>query len=128
MKHEERHDQILLVRYARVKYPGIRTMVCPIVFYGGNLKQRLIQGKIMKDMGYEKGTLDIFFFKARGEFHGLIIEMKKKVGGKESPDQIKMIQDLIREGYCVVVCRGYEEAVKMLDGYMNGQLKTIEEP
>lgn len=128
MKHEERRDQILLVAYARRKYPGIRTMISPIVFYGGNLKQRLIQGKIMKDMGYEKGTLDVFFAKARGEFNGLFIELKKIKGSKTSDDQLKMVRDLIAEGYCAVVCKGYEEAVKMLDGYMNGQLKVIEEP
>lgn len=116
---QEQIDQISLINYIRWKYPGTKTIISPIVKYGGNQVQRLRQGALIKKMGYVKGTLDIFIPKARGPYHGLFIELKSYAGRIE-PEQTAMAEDLRAEGYCAVICHGYAEAVNVLDKYMAG--------
>jgi hypothetical protein len=120
MRQKERSDQMALVQYARFKYPGIAIIMSPIQKMAGTPRQQMIQAVNRKRMGYEKGTLDLFFAKARGGYHGLFIEMKKQNGVPSdiSPEQNKMAIKLADEGYSVSICFGYENAVRMLDKYM----------
>src|SRR3990167_3706265 len=123
MKHEERHDQKMLIRYIRAKYPGIITIISPIHKFAGSRGACLRQGKIQKDMGYMPGTPDIFIPWPCGTFHGLFIELKKQTGGSVSLKQRDMVHELICKGYCAVICQGYAEAVKYFDNYIAGKLK-----
>lgn len=120
--HEEQDDQIHVISHFRRTYPGFHTMVCPIVSYGTSL-QRARHWGTMNKMGYEKGTLDIFFAVPLGEFHGLFIEIKKLKGSRTAGEQYQMVRDMIQQGYCAVVCHGHQEAIKYLDKYMTGGVK-----
>lgn len=122
MLHEERHTQINFVFEARLKYPNLKTIVCPIVYYGGSTGAKINQGKVQKAMGYMKGTLDMLLPHPRGCFHGLFLEFKREEGGKISPDQKLMATDHAKEGYCVAFCKTVEAAIKVLDLYMDGKI------
>lgn len=65
----------------------------------------------LSDMGVKAGVPDFFLPVARGEFHGLYIELKRQRGGKLSGKQSEMIERLRSNGYCVQVCHGAREAV-----------------
>ena len=69
-----------------------------------------IEAVHLKQQGVKAGIPDIFLPCARGEWHGLYIEMKRRKGGRVSVEQKKMILALRAQGYKVEVCRGLEEA------------------
>lgn len=58
-----------------------------------------------------------------GGYHGLYIEMKKRVGGRLSQDQKDWADGLHANGYCVCRCDGWNEAVAVLEGYLRGNTK-----
>ena len=71
----------------------------------------------MKVLGYKKGVLDLFIMEPRKGFHGLIIEMKSTTG-KPTPEQIKWIKELTKNNYYVAVCHSANEAIKVINKYM----------
>lgn len=119
LKIPEEAEQIQLVGYARMMWPWIMTMISPIKKLPGSKGAQINQWKRLKAMGYMTDTLDVFFMHPRGEFCGLVIEMKKAKGGKISDGQRVMKNRLIAEGYCAVICEGFHEARKVLDKYMS---------
>jgi hypothetical protein len=75
--------------------------------------------------GYPDVGLDI----AAGGFHGLRIEMKVAAheghaGGRLSEAQKYWHQILRHEGYSVVVCYGWKQAVIAIESYLNASLKS----
>lgn len=120
IKNRVRYGKINLGHPDANKALSERTNISPIVKYGGNQAQRLRQGALIKKMGYEKGTLDIFIPKARGLYHGLFIELKT-ADGSVQPEQTAMAESHREEGYCAAICRGYAEAVNVIDKYMAGK-------
>lgn len=64
---------------------------------------------ILKNMGVRAGVPDVFISVPRGGAHGLFVELKK-VGGKLSDDQDRIIEALRAQGYRVEVCEGLEAA------------------
>jgi hypothetical protein len=67
-----------------------------------------------------KGFPDIFIYEPRGTFHGLAIEMKRVKGGKIEPEQIEWKEQLRNRGYASYICKGSEDAIKVIDEYFNG--------
>ncbi len=116
----EHNEQIHFIEWLRNKHPDLITIISPIVKYGGSYKQRLIQGRKQKLMGYMKGTLDIFIPKPVGIYHGLFIEMKSEKGSTE-PDQIIMLSKLRAEDYFAQVCYSCNEAIKTTEQYLNNK-------
>lgn len=55
----------------------------------------------------------------------LFIEMKKKKGGVNKPHQKRIQQYLIANGYTVMVCRGYDDAVKDIEDFVEMFPETI---
>ena len=76
--------------------------------------------KNLQTEGVMRGVLDLFLAKphwydsddGRGYclYFGLFIEIKRRKGGKISPEQYAWIAALSAEGYGAVVCRGADEA------------------
>lgn len=68
--------------------------------------------------GVKAGVPDIQLPIASGGFHGLYIEMKF---GKNKPteSQEDYIEFLKERGYAVAVCYGFDEAVAVIEWYMN---------
>lgn len=71
----------------------------------------------LKAEGVKAGIPDVFFPVARGEFHGLYIEMKAK-GGRTRDSQKWWLQQLSDQGYKTAVCYSYEEARGVIEKYL----------
>ena len=65
---------------------------------------------------------DIFLPVARGKFHGLYIEMKLK-GGRVTDLQQEMLERLRGQGYCAVVCFGFDDARKLIEDYYKKEMQ-----
>lgn len=73
----------------------------------------------LKKQGVKAGVPDMCLPVARGGFHGLYIELKRKKGGSLSDYQKKWINQLNEQGYKAVVCHGADEAIKEIEGYLS---------
>lgn len=114
----EAQEQTLLfewIQYSSSKYPELRLCYhCP---NGGS--RNAIEAARLKAQGVKAGVPDIFLPCARGEWHGLYIELKRRKGGRVSEEQREMIRLLIEQKYKAVVCYGWEEAKTVIVEYMN---------
>ena len=87
--------------------------------------------------GLKRGIPDLFVpvphlngVSQRGEhwYHGLYLELKRdgrqneKPSGGLSPDQVRWIEILRSQGYYVAVTYGRNEALGVIERYMNGEL------
>jgi hypothetical protein len=64
------------------------------------------------------GVPDLVIAEARGEFHGLYIEMKRQEKSRVSSAQQSVHMKLRERGYDVVTCYGAEEAWDYLREYL----------
>jgi hypothetical protein len=84
----------------------------------GGFRHKAVAGK-MKAQGVRAGVPDFALDVARGGYHGLRIELKRRVGGTLSPAQRDWIAWLTDQGYLAVVCKGWEEARDKLIEYLS---------
>jgi hypothetical protein len=110
----ESNQQEIVIKYLRLAYPD--ALYCASA---GGMRTSYLQAIKMKRTGYVKGFPDLFIYEPRGEFHGLAIEMKKEKGGVASPEQKRWQEQLRNRGYCSYICKGSEEAIKVIDEYFN---------
>lgn len=75
-------------------------------------------GALLKAEGVKAGVPDICLPVPRGDKHGMYIEMKRRKGSSVSADQLKWLEALMREGYECHVCRGCEEAKRVILAYL----------
>lgn len=71
-----------------------------------------------KAEGVKAGVPDLFLPVPRGNNHGLFIELKRRKGGRLSPEQRVWIQNLQEQGYQAFVCYGWEEATEVIQSYL----------
>jgi hypothetical protein len=83
-------------------------------------KRDLMTAVKLKAEGVKAGVPDIHLPVARGEYHGLFIEMKKLRGGKTTEEQDYWLKALTDQGYKAIVCKGWEEASKAILNYLEG--------
>lgn len=74
-----------------------------------------------KAEGVRAGVPDLMLPVARGDKHGLFIEMKRLDGGRVRPEQKAWMEKLQAQGYEAVVCRGWEGASEALVKYLEGE-------
>lgn len=77
----------------------------------------------LKQMGVKAGIPDLCLPVPMGVYNGLYIEMKYDTGILED-SQKKMLKALAAAGHCCTVCYGAEEAIRVLQEYIN--LKKID--
>jgi len=121
-KRSEHDEQVEVVKYlARKK----------ILYYAipnGANKSRTARS-IFKAEGLIAGVPDLCICEANKYYHGLYIEMKKRIktlkSGKKSisrpetqPEQLKWLDNLNSNGYYAVVCYGADEAIKVIENYL----------
>jgi hypothetical protein len=111
----EANQQEIVIKYLRLAYPD--ALYCASA---GGMRTSYLQAVKMKRTGYVKGFPDLFIYEPRGEFYGLAIEMKKEKGGVASPEQKRWQEQLRNRGYASYICKGNEEAIKVIDEYFNG--------
>lgn len=119
MGFEEQSIQMSLVLWMRTQFPGVITIISPIVKYSGSPKQRMLQGMRQKKMGYTAGTPDLFIAEACGQYHGLFIELKTKKGSV-SDNQYAMQEELQNRGYKAEICYGLDDAMRVIGNYFLG--------
>jgi hypothetical protein len=73
-------------------------------------------GKKLKDMGMSPGFPDLMIFEVPegASFYGVAIEMKRRNGGRITPEQAEWLAYLADFGWCTKVCRGAQEAMQYL--------------
>ena len=72
----------------------------------------------LKKTGTRAGVPDIFLPVAKGGFHGLFVEMKKREGGRVNIEQKIWLNALNEQGYRAVVCKGWEHARDEITKYL----------
>lgn len=77
-----------------------------------------VEGKHLKQQGVKAGVPDLCLPVARGRYHGLYIEMKTEKG-RTSGAQSWWGEHLAVQGYFWKVCRGWENAVRVLEWYLS---------
>lgn len=115
----EDDEQMALMRWAAYeagKWPELRLLIH--VPNGG--KRGKAEAARFKAMGVKAGVSDIFLPVARGGYHGLWIELKRAEGGVVSKAQMEWIGAMRLQGYRAEVCRGWEDAARVIMGYLGG--------
>lgn len=80
----------------------------------------------LKRQGVKAGVPDLCLPVARCGYHGLYIELK--VGNNKQTQAQKEWQYLLNgQGYLSVVCYGFYEAAEVLEKYISGTYKEVEE-
>lgn len=81
-------------------------------------KRSLRTGAQMKSEGMKSGVPDLHLAWPSGKYHGLYIEMKRRDGSCPTAEQADWLENLDKAGYCVCWCKGADEAVQALVGYL----------
>lgn len=110
----EANQQEIVIKYLRLAYPN--ALYCASA---GGMRTSYLQAIKMKRTGYVKGFPDLFIYEPNQDYHGLAIEMKKEKGGVASPEQKWWQEQLRNRGYASYICKGNEEAIKVIDEYFN---------
>lgn len=75
-------------------------------------------GARMKKEGMKSGVPDIHLPVARGKFHSLYIELKRRKGSTVTKEQKTWRQLLGKYGNAAYICCGWEEAAKVIEAYL----------
>ena len=132
----ETYEQQTFIRLARniincEAFAHLEPKDRPVIFAVANgARTSWTQAKKIKAEGVLKGVPDICFTYPNGKHHGLFIEMKrpKGEGGGASPEQREIIANLQHYGYAVEVCRGWQEAERVLRDYISDGKKSLDKP
>ena len=113
----EAQEQMTLFSWAAMqsgKYPELNLLYH--VPNGGS-RHKAEAGRLRAE-GVKAGVPDLCLPVARGQYHGLYIEMK--VGKNTTSDsQEWWIEHLRKQGYKVAICYGWEEAAAELTEYLS---------
>lgn len=89
---------------------------------GGQYQVHMSQRIKAKKSGYKKGFPDLFIYEPVGKWHGLAIELK--VGYNKATNEQRWWRDQLRErGYMAEICTGIDEALEIINNYLNGVIK-----
>ena len=128
-KRSETTEQIRVIQWAKhheSEYPMLKWLIH--IPNGGRRDRK--EAAVLRQMGVKSGVSDLFLpFPAYSHIdkfsnHGLFIEMKYG-DNKVSRDQQQFLNDMEENGYYVAVCYSYNQAVKVLEGYITS---TISKP
>jgi len=72
----------------------------------------------LKLQGVKSGVPDLTLPVAKGQYHGLFVEMKK-LGGTETKNQAWWRERLLNQGYLSVVCHSCTAAIMTIEAYLN---------
>lgn len=113
---QEQLFQIATLHYNR--YPELELMYA--IPNGGS--RHLLEAVNLKKQGVKPGVPDVCLPVPRGGFAALYIEMKRIRGGKASDEQKDWVSRLKGAGNAAFVCKGCEEAWKIIQDYIHERL------
>jgi|TARA_R110002124_G_scaffold92696_4_gene235423 hypothetical protein len=113
----EDQDQINFTSWFCYQYPKYATLYFHVV----NESSMPVQGRVKaKKKGLKAGVSDIIILLKRGEYSGLIIELKRKDKSK-SPvrkEQKWFLDEVGQQQFFTAICYGFEEAQKCVREYI----------
>lgn len=119
----EHEEQKALMIWATAQVGRGRWMLVNLfAIPNGGDRHPAVAGKL-KAEGVMCGVPDLLLAWPAGGYHGLFIELKRRRGGRVSPDQEKWHGRLRQAGYAVVVARGCTEAAELITAYLDGKEK-----
>lgn len=115
----EHDEQKALIKWWAIysKRKGIPEVLLFAIPNGG--KRSVQTAMILRSEGVRPGIPDLFLAVETYNHAGLFIEMKKQKGGVVSDIQQETIETIKEKtGYCVVVCKGFNEARQAIERYL----------
>ena len=114
----ERDEQQALVQWMRLQHPKELLVHVP-----NELVRGCAQARASWLSGLCPGMPDLILFCPRGQWHALIIEMKRKCKkgehkGKISLRQVQIMEHLQSKGYKCIVAFGFEAGKKAIEEYL----------
>lgn len=76
-----------------------------------------ISVKNAKNAGLKPGVPDILVFEPRGQYHGLIIELKTSEG-RPTAKQEEWVKALVERNYKAVICYGLNDTLDVVRRYL----------
>lgn len=89
-------------------------------YLNGTPGQRAAQMARLKKAGLKPGVHDLFLSLPASARHGLYVEMKRQGPGRVSAEQVEWAHLMLRAGYAVALCRGFERAQVAILSYLHG--------
>lgn len=128
-----------IVRVSRVSAPTEHAEQCALFEWAATLAGRLPELRLLyavpnggfrhtttagrlKAEGVRAGVPDVCLPVARGGYHGLYVELKRRRGSTASSEQRQWLDNLAAEGYATRVCKGWNEAAQTIEAYLLGRL------
>ena len=115
MDTEHKH-QAALFRWAEIQNKRTPELSLLFAIPNGGLRSKATAAKL-KAEGVKAGVPDICLPVAKGEYHGLFIELKAG-RNKPTPTQVQWHARLSYEGYRVTVCWGWKAAREAIEEYL----------
>ena len=112
-KGSEADVQRAVVRFLRTYHKDV--LYCAT---NGGVKLSYMQAARMKMTGYVAGIPDLLIFEPRGDYHGLMIELKRDAKSKASDSQLAWQEKLTARKYRSVVCHSVVEAINEIENYL----------
>lgn len=122
----EEKIQIELFKYLSRQYPHVMAISEP-----SGLRVSMGLARKLKKLRSAHTHADIYILQPSGKYHGLVIELKAKNIYKKDgtlfkddhlADQQRTLDSLNKLGYYATFAVGLDEAIEVLDNYMNGNL------
>lgn len=111
---EEQQALFEWAKFAECQYPSLKWLHA---IPNGGLRHKATAARL-KAEGVKAGVPDIDLPVAKGGYHGLRIEMKRRYGGRTSEDQDEWLEGLRENGYLTGVCKGWCEARDLILWYL----------
>ena len=74
------------------------------------------QGALLRSIGVTAGVADyVIFSRAAKAPYGAVLELKRRVGGRPSAEQLAWLDTMAGLGWASAVCKGAREAVGFLE-------------
>lgn len=89
-----------------------------LVHITNEVKCNPLTGKRLNDIGRKKGVSDLFLAIPTKQYHGLWIEMKRRVKAKVTVEQHEWLDRMNSIGYQAIVAYGWEEAKEAIESYL----------
>lgn len=110
-------EQIMVIQWAQYninRYPELKWLHhCP----NGGSRNRMEAVKL-KQMGVKAGVADLCIPYPKGSYCGLYIEMKYGSNSQQKT-QKEFLKDMAAAGHFVATCYSADEAIKVIDEYLN---------
>lgn len=113
----EHREQTCLMQWAELQSGSMPELRCLFAIPNGGWRHPATAARL-KAEGVKPGVPDLFLAYPSNGMPGMFIEMKRRTGGRLSPEQQAWRERLSMHGYRVRVCKGWEEAKTEIIDYL----------